>query len=73
MITRSEAARTAQAVLDYKSRSYVEDAKTLARFVLYDEARIKVVAEAVEAAAKAGPDERDAALAAALTAARGLL
>lgn len=73
MLTRAEAVRTAQTVLDYKSRSYVEDAKELSRFVLADEARARVVVEAIEAAAKADPEKRDEALAVALTAARTLL
>jgi hypothetical protein len=56
LLTRAEALKRAQEAIDYKSRSYVEDARNLALYVLNADEKLRAVVALVEAARSGEPE-----------------
>ena len=73
LLTRTEALRRAQLAVDYKSTSYVVDARELGLYVLSEDERLRTLVTLIENVAKTDPEERDRVLAAAITAARAMV
>jgi|GEM_PF-3805343 len=72
-LTREEALRLAEEVDEYRSRSYVEAARGLGRYVRAQDEKLRTLTTLVENIAKTDPEARDGVIAAAVTAARSMV